>query len=160
MHFGNGVQTWLNPRLSAVQPISAELTWLQWAIRSSDFRYGTLQEEERKLKIELDNARREASAFENKLEDQKLEVSTLKQTIEAQKHEITGLREQLGRKISELVVELKDCERQLDVSTGNYRGAKARDYWPTPAAGRMAEALALGRELSRLALTQRLAQYS
>ena len=113
MHFGNGVQTWLNPRLSAVQPISAELTWLQWAIRSSDFRYGTLQEEEHKLKIELDNARREASAFENKLKDQELEVSTLKQTVEAQKHEITGLREQLGRKISELAVELKDRERQV-----------------------------------------------
>jgi DNA repair exonuclease SbcCD ATPase subunit len=111
MHFGNGVQTWLNPRLSAVQPISAELTWLQWAIRSSDFRYGTLQEEERKLKIELDNARREASAFENKLKDQERQVSTLEQTVEAQKHEITGLREQLGRKISEL--ELKDRERQV-----------------------------------------------
>jgi FkbM family methyltransferase len=115
MYFGNGVQTWLNPRLSAVQPISAELTWLQWAIRSSDFRYGTLREEERKLKIELDNARHEASAFENKLKDQKLEVSTLKQTVEAQKHEITGLRQQAGRKISELVVQLKDCERQANV---------------------------------------------
>ncbi|HET9607692.1 MAG TPA: FkbM family methyltransferase [Nitrospira sp.] len=112
MHFGNGVQTWLNPRLSAVQPISAELTWLQWAIRSSDFRYGTLQEEERKLKIELDNARREASAFENKLKDQERQVSTLEQTVEAQKHEITGLRQQLGRKISELA-ELKDRERQV-----------------------------------------------
>jgi len=115
MHVGNGVQTWLNPRLSAVQPISAELTWLQWAIRSSDFRYDTLQEEERKLKIELDNARREASAFENKLKDQKLEVSTLKQTVEAQKHEITVLCEQPSRKISELVAQLKDCERQVNV---------------------------------------------
>ena len=113
MHFGNGVQTWLNPRLSAVQPISAELTWLQSAIRSSDFRYDTLQEEERKLKIELDNARREASAFENKLKDQERQVSTLEQTVEAQKHEITGLRQQLGRKISELAVELKDRERQV-----------------------------------------------
>jgi septal ring factor EnvC (AmiA/AmiB activator) len=89
------VQTWLNPRLSPVQPISAELTWLQWSIRSSDFRYGTLQQEVHKLTVELDNARREASAFENKLKDQELQMSALQQTVEAQKHEMTGLRQQL-----------------------------------------------------------------
>jgi chromosome segregation ATPase len=120
------VQTWLNPRLSTVQPTSAELTWLQWAIRSSDFRCGNLQDEVHKLKVEPDNARREASAFENDQArlrqqlDQKIselavelkggerQVSALEQTVKAQKHEISGLRQQ----ISELAVELKDGERQ------------------------------------------------
>jgi FkbM family methyltransferase len=112
-HFGNGVQTWLNPRLSSVQPTSTELAWLQWAIRSSDFRYGNLLDEVHKLKLELGNARREASVFENdqarlrqqldqkiselavELKDSERQVNALEQTVEAQKHEITGLRQQM-----------------------------------------------------------------
>jgi FkbM family methyltransferase len=48
IYFENGVQTWINPSLLPVQPTLAELKWLQWAIRSSDFRYGNLQDELRK----------------------------------------------------------------------------------------------------------------
>ena len=160
MHFGNGVQTWLNPRLSAVQPISAELTWLQWAIRSSDFRYGTLQEEERKLKIELDNARREASAFENKLKDQKRRGEYAKANRRGAKARDYWATRTARPENLRTRRPAKGLRTPSECGTGNYRGAKARDYWATPAAGRMAEALAVGRELSRLALTQRLAEYS
>jgi FkbM family methyltransferase len=80
IYFGNGVQTWINPRLLPVQPTLAELTWLQWAIRSSDFRHGNLQDEVHKLRVELENAPRGVIAMEQ---------------VEAQKQEITQLRQQL-----------------------------------------------------------------
>jgi FkbM family methyltransferase len=102
IYFGNGVQTWINQRLVPVQPTLTELTWLQWAMRSSDFRYGNLQDEMQKLKLELDNARSEASAIENELarlrqqlDDRERQVSAVQRTVEAQKHELAGLRQQL-----------------------------------------------------------------
>ncbi len=43
--FNNGVQTWINPRLVALHSTPAELSWLQWAMRSSEVRYSNLREE-------------------------------------------------------------------------------------------------------------------
>ena len=43
--FNNGVQTWINPRLQSIEPTPAEMHWLQWALHSSEIRYGRLQDE-------------------------------------------------------------------------------------------------------------------
>lgn len=59
LSFNNGVQTWINPRLVALQPTPAELSWLQWAMRSSEVRYGNLQDELHKLKAASDDLQRE-----------------------------------------------------------------------------------------------------
>jgi FkbM family methyltransferase len=40
--FGNGVQSWINPRLADVQATAAELSWLQWSMRSAEMRFAKL----------------------------------------------------------------------------------------------------------------------
>lgn len=86
IYFENGVQTWINPRLLPVQPTSAELKWLQWSIRSSDFRYGNLQEERHKFKIEPDRA--STGTVKKQVEDLARDAST-------SENEIARLRQQL-----------------------------------------------------------------
>ena len=89
IYFGNGVQTWINPRLLPVQPTLAELTWLQWAIRSSDFRYDNLQDELHNLQLSG------ANVTEKELNQLRQELDQKNSELDMQKHEIAGLNQQL-----------------------------------------------------------------
>ena len=88
IYFGNGVQTWINPRLLPVQPTAAELNWLQWTMRTSDARYGRMHDELHDLEVEPD--RSSIEAVKNQVDDGARQASTSEKEVARLRQQLQG----------------------------------------------------------------------
>jgi FkbM family methyltransferase len=126
--FGDGVQSWINPRLSPVEPTQTELERLQWLLRSTDVKQFRLQTEVNQLQTELQSS-------QTALETGQTELQTLRATLEKNQAELQAAQADRDRlqaqsatthssAIEQAQVELQQLRQKIQTARTNLKQAQ------------------------------------